>query len=81
MGIQQFDEALTVCGLAHVKHFVHDDVLQQVFPFPDQFRVEPDVARSRIAATPLRLHPLQEVRGDANVQPRLPLANECGHRA
>ena len=45
MLIQKADESFTMRGLDQVKHFVNDNVLQQVAWLLDEFRVEANVAR------------------------------------
>ena len=59
--VKDRDEALAVRRLEQVRHFVDDDVFEEVLGLLHKLRVEADVAGAMVAASPLRLHPLEEV--------------------
>ena len=58
------DEPLAVRRLDQVNHLMHDDVLDEVLRFLDQLGVQADMSRSVVAASPLGLHPLEEIADD-----------------
>lgn len=62
--------------LNQVSHLMHDHILDQVFWFLDQFRVQTDMSRFVIAASPFGFHSLEKISNDFNSQLRLPLTNE-----
>lgn len=61
MLIKQSGKPLAVRRLDHVRHLVHDDVLQQVLRLFGQLGVEADGAGGGGATSPLGFHALQEV--------------------
>jgi hypothetical protein len=52
-------ELLVVMVFEQMHQFVDDDVLQAVRGFFDQFEVQPDAPRLRIAGAPFRFHLLR----------------------
>ena len=70
------DEAITVRRLNEMNHLVNDDVLEEILWLFHEFCIQADVCRFVIAASPLRLHPLQEVSGHCHVQLQLPFLYE-----
>ena len=68
---KQGHKPFAVGGLEQVEHLVHDHVLQKVFRLLHELGVEADVPRPVIAASPLRLHALEEVAGNTNAELRL----------
>lgn len=79
MLIQDRDESITMGRLQEMSHFVDDDVFQEILGLFDELGVQADVSGPVIAASPLGLHPLQEVAGDLDLQPRLPFLDENRH--
>jgi hypothetical protein len=77
----QSEEPMAVRRGNQVNHFVDDHVLEQVFRFLHEFRVEANVPSTMIAATPLGLHALQEVTGHRYPEARLPFADKSGTAA
>lgn len=70
------NEAVAVGWLNQVCHLVHDDVFEQVLRLFYELGVEPDITCLVIAASPLGLHPLQEVAGNVHFQLLFPLLDE-----
>ena len=68
MPLQDGYESLAVRRLQQMHHFVDDDVFQQIPRFFREFRVEPEMAVTVVAASPLGFHPLQEITGNRHVQ-------------
>ena len=54
-------------------------VLEQVSGFLHQFRIQPDVAPSRVCPAPLCLHTLEEISRHGNVELSLPLSDQFRH--
>ena len=75
---QQRNKPLTVRRLDEVKHFVNDDVLQQVPRLLHKLGIEADVAHAVVARTPFGLHSLKEVPIDLHGQPWLPFRDQIG---
>ena len=79
MLIKQGDEAVAVGGFDQVRHFMNDDVIQQILRFLHEFCVQTNVAIAMIARAPLCLHSLKKISVDFDVQPRLPFFDERWH--
>ena len=75
MSCEDCDEALAVGWLQQVRHLMHDDVFEQILRLLHELRVEADMTRTVIAASPLGLHPLEKIPGDSHLQLRLPLSD------
>ena len=61
MLIEYREEALAMRWLQQVRHFVDDDVFEEVLGLLLQLSVEADLAGVVVAAAPLGFHALQEV--------------------
>ncbi|MNL69404.1 hypothetical protein D3C87_1942610 [compost metagenome] len=55
---------------------MHDHIFEQVTRLLGQFRVEPNVSLTMIAATPFGFHPLQEVAIDLHADTWLPVFDQ-----
>jgi hypothetical protein len=76
MFIEDADEAITVSGLNEVGHLVSYHVFEKVFGLFDQLGVEADMSLSVVAASPLGLHPLQEIAANLDSELSLPLLDD-----
>ena len=62
--------------LNKMNHFVNDDVFEEVLRFFHELRIQANMSRLVIAASPLRFHPLQEIPRHFDLQLRLPFLDE-----
>ena len=65
--------------LGKVNHFVNDYVFEQVLGLRYKLRVQTNVPRLVVAASPLRFHPLQEILSDAHSELGLPFLDQQRH--
>lgn len=64
---QDGQKPLAVRRLDEMDHFVNDDVFEQALRFRHELRIQPNMPGSVIAASPLGLHPLQEIPRDLHI--------------
>ena len=55
-------EAIIVRRLNEMNHLVNDHVFEEIFRLFHQFRVEANVSRPVVTASPLGFHSLEEIR-------------------
>ena len=80
MAIEEGHKPLAMGRLQEVNHLVDDHVLEQIPWLSHELRVEADGAGARIAAPPLRLHPLEEVPVDRKPELFLPALDQWRQR-
>lgn len=73
------EEALAVCRLDQMDHFVEDHVFKQIFWLGYKLCVQANVSRLVIAAPPLSFHPLQEIPLDTHSHLQFPFRYEGRH--
>ena len=64
-------EALTMRRLNKMNHLVNDPVFEEILRLRHELRIEADVPRLMIAASPLGFHPLKKILSYPDVQPHL----------
>ena len=76
MLVEDGNKDLTVLWFQEMRHFVDNDIFQQVFWLFHQFGIEPDTACLVIAASPFGFHSLEKIVRDGDPKFFLPFVDQ-----